>query len=144
METLWTVGEGSVREVQRRLQHKTAYTTVLTTLVRLFQKGLAERYLQERKYIYAARMSAEQSAMTAASEPIFRFLTTPRLSRELLLSGLMKTVCHHDPTLLPELEKKIREFRRMSLHELHARALQDKKASGTQAIVGEQMTKSQA
>jgi predicted transcriptional regulator len=48
METLWTVGEGSVREVQRRLQHKTAYTTVLTTLVRLFQKELAERYLQER------------------------------------------------------------------------------------------------
>jgi predicted transcriptional regulator len=114
METLWNVGEASVLEVQQRLPHKTAYTTVLTTLVRLFRKGLAGRYLQERRYIYAARISAEQWATTAASESIFRFLTTPRLSRELLLSCLMKTVCNHDPTLLPELEKRIRELRQIS------------------------------
>jgi predicted transcriptional regulator len=114
MEALWTAGEGSVREVQQRLPHQAAYTTVLTTLVRLFQKGLTKRYLQERKHIYAARMSADQWAMTAASESVFRFLTTPKLSRDLLLSCLMKTVCRHDPTLLPELEKKIRELRRIS------------------------------
>lgn len=116
MEGLWALGKGSVREVQLRLPHKTAYTTVMTTLVRLFQKGLAGRYLQDRKYIYVVRMSAEQWAMTAASESISRFLTTPRLSRELLLSCLMKTV-RHDPTLLPEMEKKIRDLRRISLSE---------------------------
>jgi predicted transcriptional regulator len=49
METLWNVDEASVQEVQQRLPHKTDYTTVLTTLVRLFRKGPAGRYRQERR-----------------------------------------------------------------------------------------------
>jgi predicted transcriptional regulator len=43
MEILWTHGESNVREVVDRLDRPLAYTTVMTTLDRLFKKGILER-----------------------------------------------------------------------------------------------------
>ena len=39
LETLWRHGECSVRDVQERLGRRLAYTTVMTTLDRLYQEG---------------------------------------------------------------------------------------------------------
>ena len=40
MEILWARGESNVRDVVDRLDRPLAYTTVMTTLDRLFKKGL--------------------------------------------------------------------------------------------------------
>ena len=40
MEVVWGSGESSVRDVVEKLDSKLAYTTVMTTLDRLFKKGL--------------------------------------------------------------------------------------------------------
>ena len=42
MEILWAQGESSVHDVIERLRRPLAYTTVMTTLDRLFKKGFLE------------------------------------------------------------------------------------------------------
>ena len=56
LELLWQrPGRRSVREVQAALGGELAYTTVMTTLDRLYKKGLLERRRDGRAYRYAAR-----------------------------------------------------------------------------------------
>jgi len=43
MQILWSRGESSVREVARELERRLAYTTVMTTLDRLYKKGFLSR-----------------------------------------------------------------------------------------------------
>jgi BlaI family penicillinase repressor len=44
LEALWTVGEGSVREIQERFpEPRPAYTTIQTTVYRLERKGAVRR-----------------------------------------------------------------------------------------------------
>ncbi len=57
MEILWGAGERSVRDVVERLDRKLAYTTVMTTLDRLFKKGLLDRQKSERAFLYSPRVS---------------------------------------------------------------------------------------
>ena len=40
MEVMWAADEASVRDVVEKLDRKLAYTTVMTTLDRLFKKGV--------------------------------------------------------------------------------------------------------
>ena len=53
MEILWTRGESNVREVVDRLDRPLAYTTVMTTLDRLFKKGILERHKADRAFFYS-------------------------------------------------------------------------------------------
>ena len=55
----------SVREVRRALGDGLAYTTVMTTLDRLFKKGLLERQRDGRAFRYATRTSREAHAAGA-------------------------------------------------------------------------------
>jgi predicted transcriptional regulator len=92
MELLWAHGESSVHGVVERLGRSLAYTTVMTTLDRLFKKGLLERRKAERAYLYAARWTRQEW-------------------QHLLISSLVEAVGEYDTALLNELEKKIREKR---------------------------------
>jgi len=107
MQILWKCGQGSVREVKQRLPGQSAYTTVMTTLVRLYSKGLLQRREHGRGFIYSPRVSAEQWARMAAADCIRRLLDTPNFSRELLLSCLVETLLQYDGTLLTETERKM-------------------------------------
>ena len=53
MEILWARGESNVRDVVDRLDRPLAYTTVMTTLDRLFKKGLLARRKSDRAFIYS-------------------------------------------------------------------------------------------
>ncbi|HWG37851.1 MAG TPA: BlaI/MecI/CopY family transcriptional regulator, partial [Terriglobales bacterium] len=55
MEVLWSHGASNVRMVAQRLPRPLAYTTVMTTLDRLYKKGLLMREKQERAFIYSPR-----------------------------------------------------------------------------------------
>ncbi|HXF72172.1 MAG TPA: BlaI/MecI/CopY family transcriptional regulator [Actinomycetota bacterium] len=56
LERLWEAGVPlSVRDVAARLRgRRRAYTTVMTVLTRLHEKGLVERVLSGRAYLYRA------------------------------------------------------------------------------------------
>ena len=60
MTILWQGGHMSVREVNEHLREKKlAHTTVMTTLDRLFKKGLLLRTKEGLAYIYYPAMSRE-------------------------------------------------------------------------------------
>jgi predicted transcriptional regulator len=48
MEILWVQGESNVHDVVEKLGRPLAYTTVMTTLDRLYKKGLLSRHKSER------------------------------------------------------------------------------------------------
>lgn len=105
MEILWSKGEANVRDVAEKLERPLAYTTVMTTLDRLYKKGLLERRKHERAFVYSPRMSRQQWER----ELVTGFFATR--SSDVLISCLMETVGDHDQALLDELERKIREKR---------------------------------
>jgi predicted transcriptional regulator len=112
MEILWSRGESSVRDVVPLLSRPLAYTTVMTTLDRLFKKGLLDRHKSDRAFFYSPRFSRQEWERQRAGNLVAGFLSGPNPSRELLLSCLLDAVGEHDATLLDDLEKKIRSRRK--------------------------------
>jgi predicted transcriptional regulator len=112
MAVLWSVGQSSVRDVVEKLERKLAYTTVMTTLDRLFKKGLLDRQKSERAFLYLPRLSSQEWERRRAGDLVAGFLAGPQPSRELLLSSLVEAVGQHDAVLLDELEEKIRKKRK--------------------------------
>ena len=112
MAVLWSAGQSSVRDVVEKLERKLAYTTVMTTLDRLFKKGLLDRQKSERAFLYLPRLSSQEWDRRRAGDLVAGFLAGPQPSRELLLSSLVEAVGQHDAVLLDELEEKIRKKRK--------------------------------
>jgi predicted transcriptional regulator len=112
MEILWLKGESCVRDVVEGLNRPLAYTTVMTTLDRLFKKGLLRRQKSDRAFLYSPRLSRPEWERLRAGDLVAGFLAGPQPSREMLLSCLLDAVGEHDMALLDELEKKIRARRR--------------------------------
>jgi len=112
MEVVWTRGESSVRMVTEHLSRPLAYTTVMTTLDRLFKKGLLDRRKSDRAFLYSARLSRAEWERARAGEIVAGFLAEQQPGRELLVSCFINAVGAHDEVLLADLERKIREERK--------------------------------
>src|ERR1700687_3947427 len=108
MEILWARGESNVRDVIESLDRPLAYTTVMTTLDRLFKKALLDRRKDERAFIYAPRLSRKQWEEKRVGDLLAGFLPGPKPSGDVLISCLVEAVGQHDEALLDELEKKIK------------------------------------
>lgn len=109
MDVLWTDGEACVKEVAQSLARPLAYTTVMTTMDRLFKKGLLRRKKSERAFLYTPKLTRSQWESERAGGVFAEFLVAS--SSELLLSSLVDAVGQHDPLLLEELENKVRAKR---------------------------------
>ena len=108
MEILWARGESNVHDVVERVGRPLAYTTVMTTLDRLYKKGLLDRRKSDRAFVYSPSLSRQEWQQKLAGDFVAEFLSGPRASGELLISSLVDAVGRHDEALLDELEKKIR------------------------------------
>jgi predicted transcriptional regulator len=115
MEVLWTNGPDTVRGVVDKLERPLAYTTIMTTLDRLFKKGLLARNREARAFVYSAKLSREEWERGRAGEIVAGFLAVPHPRHDLLVSCLVDAVGRHDQELLADLEKKIRSARRKLL-----------------------------
>jgi len=111
MDVVWRLGAGNVRDVVRHMERNLAYTTIMTTLDRLFKKGLLDRELTDRAFVYSAKVTREEWDRRRAGEMMAGFLQGPEESQHLLLSCLVDAVGTHDAMLLDELERKIRNKR---------------------------------
>lgn len=87
MNTLWPIGEGTVRDIRDRLAERRprAYTTIMTIMDRLARKGVVERRKVGRAYLYRANLSAEEARSQALGQVIENFFAG---SREALLGHL--------------------------------------------------------
>jgi predicted transcriptional regulator len=108
LELLWERGESNVHDVVERLGRPLAYTTVMTTLDRLYKKGLLERRKSARAFLYSPRWSRREWDEMRAGEFVAGFLAGPQPDLELLVSCLVNAVSQRDSALLDEMERKIR------------------------------------
>lgn len=108
MEIVWSKRESSVRDVATRLDRPLAYTTVMTTLDRLYKKGMLTRSKADRAFLYSASLTRNDWERRQAGDLVSGLLANPRHSSELLISCLVDAVGEHDARLLDELERKIK------------------------------------
>ena len=111
MYAVWTGGPGNVHEIASHLGRKLAYSTVMTTLARLYKKGLLHCDTAERAFVYSARVSKEDWSRNRTCELIRRWLTGPREFQNMLLSSFIDIIGRHDANLLDELEAEIQRKR---------------------------------
>jgi predicted transcriptional regulator len=110
LKVVWQRGQATVREVFRDLsaQRKIAYTTVLTMMGILEQKGHLKKTAGERAYIYSPTRPQQQVVRSMVNEFVHRvFNGSPRP----LLVHLMEDP-HIRPDELAELEKLLKDRRR--------------------------------
>ena len=112
MEILWERGESNVHDVIERLGRPLAYTTIMTTLDRLYKKGLLSRHKSERAFLYSTRQTRLEWEHKRAGEFVAGFLNGPQAAGEMLISCLVEAVGQKDAALLDELERKIRVKRK--------------------------------
>ena len=112
MNVVWEAGEINVREACERLGAAVAYTTVMTTMDRLFKKRLLARRKVGRAFVYAAAATRDQLEGAVASELVQSLLQQHGGEPLPLLSSLVDAVSDRDRALLDELERLIHEKRR--------------------------------
>lgn len=104
MDIVWSLRfeTFTVNDVLQVLEQRReiAYTTVMTTLARLFEKGLLEREREGKRYVYSPRVSRQAFLESTA--------------REVLKSSL------DEPSALALLAEKVSEASALELDELEA------------------------
>ena len=109
MDEAWRRGEVSVRDVHERFAGRVAYTTVMTTLDRLYKKRLLDRHKDGRAFLYAPRLSAAELEQGIAEDVIDALLGG---APEPVLACIVDAVGERDRELLDELERLVREKRK--------------------------------
>jgi predicted transcriptional regulator len=111
LDGLWASGNATVRELIEGSCQDLAYTTVMTTLDRLFKKGLLTRAEEGRAFRYAPRFSREEMHREAAGHA-FRQLLDASPASALPLSFLVEILGERDEQLLDDLRKLVDRKRR--------------------------------
>lgn len=113
MELVWDQGweEFSVFDVHERLEQRreVAYTTVMTTISRLFDKELLDRRKDGRRYLYQPLMTRHQF-IEAMTRDVLNSL--PPVGQETAVALLVERVAQASDDELDRLEALIRERRR--------------------------------
>jgi predicted transcriptional regulator len=111
LQKLWSHGSATVRELLADGKIHQAYTTVMTTVDRLYKKGLLDRVPEGRAFRYTPRHTHEELQRVTAVESIRQLLGSADAS-SLPLSYLVEALSTHDAQLLDELQLLVERKRR--------------------------------
>ena len=111
LDALWKHGTATVRELADAECQDLAYTTVMTTLDRLFKKNLLSREAEGRAFRYAPRFTREEMHREVAGEA-FRQLLDASPASSLPLSYLVEILTERDEQLLDDLRQLVESKRR--------------------------------
>lgn len=111
LQELWSRESATVRELLEGGKITQAYTTVMTTLDRLYKKGFLTRVAEGRAFRYSPRQTPEELRRGAAAEGIRQLLVSSDES-SLPLSYLVEALSAHDAQLLDELQLLVERKRR--------------------------------
>jgi predicted transcriptional regulator len=89
MQALWPLGEGTVREIREQMAatRPRAYTTIMTIMDRLAQKGVVSRAKVGRAYLYRPNISAEEARTHAVEQLVAHFFEGSEDALRVHLSG---------------------------------------------------------
>lgn len=112
MEVVWQGDEATVKQVHLALSRPVAYTTVMTTLDRLFKKGFVARTRAGRAFVYRAVRTREETEAAVAAGIMSGMFSGP--SAVPILSNLVDAVGSQNggADLLDALEEMVRDKRR--------------------------------
>jgi predicted transcriptional regulator len=108
------LGSATVQQVAEHIDAALAYTTVMTTLDRLFRKGFLLREKVSRAFLYSPSLSARDLEEQRAAHLIRRFFSESESQPDILVSCLVDAVHDYDTGLLDQLESSIRSARAQS------------------------------
>ena len=111
MEEAWRRGRVSASDIYRAYGERTAYTTWMTTLDRLYKKGLLKREKEGRAYFYTPSLTREEFERGVA-EDVLDGLLGRGDGAEPLLACIVDAVSERDRALLDELHRLVEEKRR--------------------------------
>jgi len=111
LETVWERGNATVRELVESGNMDLAYTTLMTTLDRLYKKNLLSRQAEGRAFRYTPRFTREELHRAEAREA-FRQMLDAGPASSLPLSYLVEIVSEHDGQLLDDLSRLVESKRR--------------------------------
>jgi predicted transcriptional regulator len=120
LSALWMRGSATVREMIDAGGINLAYTTVMTTLDRLYKKQLLNRSAEGRAFRYFPRYTQEELEKAAVGETVRQLLGSGEAAA-LPLSYLVEAVSEHDAGLLDDLQRLLDEKRRELRSELRNR-----------------------
>jgi predicted transcriptional regulator len=111
LEALWSRGTpGCVRDIQPDFPG-VAYTTLMTTLDRLFRKGTLTREKSGRAFYYQPKASQQQLISQLAGSTFATLLPADAVSVRPIMSMFVDTLSDRDHSLLDELEALVRARR---------------------------------
>ena len=113
MEALWRASPLAVRAVCARLTGKPAlaYTTVMTTLDRLYKKGLLKRHKDGNAFIYEPALSQDEYRRRIVAHTMTGLLERPA-DAEPVLAAFVDAAADVSEDNLKRLEELIVERRR--------------------------------
>jgi predicted transcriptional regulator len=112
LNEIWGRDEVSVRDVYLTFGEKIAYTTLMTTLDRLFKKKLLTRRKEGRAFVYEAAVSPAEFERGIREDVIEGLLGHGSDAVQPVLACIVDTVSERDRELLDELDRLIKEKRR--------------------------------
>jgi predicted transcriptional regulator len=111
LESLWAcAAPAAVRDLQPAFPG-VAYTTLMTTLDRLFRKGVLDRQKHGRAFAYQPRLSRSDLQSHLATSVLTSLLPARACDARPFLSFLVEAVADRDGSLLDELESLVRARR---------------------------------
>ena len=111
LDETWRLGEVSVRDICLTFGEQVAYTTIMTTLDRLYKKRLLERRKSGRAFLYSPAVSREQLE-TGIREDVIEGLLDGTERIQPVLACIVNAVSERDREMLDELERLIQEKKR--------------------------------
>jgi len=109
LDAAWRLEKANVRDVIDALDDEFAYTTIMTTLDRLYKKGYLDRELEGRAFIYSPRVTHEQMQIGILGDVITGLLDSATRSVQPVLASIVDSVGDKDRKLLDELERLVKE-----------------------------------
>jgi predicted transcriptional regulator len=112
LNEIWRRKEVSVRDVYLAFGKSVAYTTLMTTLDRLFKKQLLTRRKDGRAFVYLPAVSPDEFEQGIREDVIEGLLGHGVDAVQPVLACIVDTVSERDRELLDELARLIKEKRR--------------------------------
>ena len=112
LNEVWRREEVSVRDVYVAFGERVAYTTLMTTLDRLYKKKLLTRRKDGRAFLYLPALSSDELEQGIREDVIEGLLGHGADAIQPVLACIVDTVSERDRELLDELDRLIKEKRR--------------------------------
>jgi predicted transcriptional regulator len=111
MERVWLLSEASVRDLHCEFASRLAYTTIMTTLDRLYKKGLLARRRAGKAFIYSAKLT-EKEYRARVAQHLIHMALHDRKHHNAVLSCFVDVVSEADAQMLQRLDQLVKAKRR--------------------------------